>query len=150
MTDTDFILSQLRLFADSLDFKPFPPEEIAREKLAILLRDHVVLVAEKEDVGPVGFIAGTLTRHWFNEDLMVLGELFWWVAPEHRGSRAGAQLLLEWNRMGDRVADRCTLALELNSTVHEATLHRLGYRLQERSFVRVTARAAAPESREVA
>ena len=48
-------------------------------------------VAEK-DGHVIGFIFAVLSSMWFNQTVPIVGEIAWWVSPEHRG-RAGLLLL---------------------------------------------------------
>lgn len=51
----------------------------------------VVLVAESNGQ-VIGMAAAFANPHWFNARHLAGQELFWWVEPEHRGSRAGPLL----------------------------------------------------------
>ena len=58
-----------------------------------------VFLAELDDGTPVGGTAGMLYPWWFNEDYITGQELFWFVEPEHRRSKAGKllfQALEDW------------------------------------------------------
>jgi hypothetical protein len=70
----------------------FPDEAYAVETLTKLIATEPFFIAA-DARGPVGFIAGLLTPHLLNPSIRVLSELFWWVVPEARGSRAGFLLL---------------------------------------------------------
>lgn len=132
----DWLIGQLKAFSAIYASKLplFGDEDYARNALAVLIKDHLVLVAEK-NFEPVGFIAGLVTPHFFNPDIRVLSETFWWVAPEHRRSRAGALLLQKFVQWGEMNADWITCALEAHSPVNPDALLKRGFVLQERSFL---------------
>jgi hypothetical protein len=90
-------------------------------------------IAERD--GPVGFVSGMLAAHPYNPALTVLTEMFWWVAPEARGSRAGLLLLDAFLAYGERNADWIIFTLEHHSPVNERTLTKRGFHLHERSYL---------------
>ncbi len=134
--DLDWLVGQLREFSVFFGSKlsVFPKEEIARDKLKELF-SHPFYIAEKQGVGPVGFIAGYLTPHFFNPEIIVLQELFWWVAEDHRGSKAGKLLLDRFLLEGKEYAHWITMVLEEKSPVNPECLTRIGFRPSERGFL---------------
>lgn len=134
--DMPWILEQLvafdEFFGSSRSF--FPSEESAEAKLAFLIEQHVVLVAER--AGELqGFIAGLLSGSFYNETVIQLTELFWWVAEAHRGSRAALVLLNAFTAVGTARAHQVIMSLEDTSPVNPETLLRRGYRPKETSFL---------------
>lgn len=103
--------------------------------LTALIQNHLFIIAERDGVGPVGFISGMLSPHIFNPEITVLAETFWWVAEEHRGSRAGFMLFQEFKKFGAENADWVLFTLEEKSPVSDEFLLKNGFRLQERSFL---------------
>ena len=101
-----------------------------------LIEDGVVLVAEK--VGsPVGCIAGILAPILFNPHKMALNEVFWWVAEEHRGSSAGAKLLLAFEQDGIALeVDFINMSIMHNTKLSTGALEKRGYLYKESSYVR--------------
>ncbi len=99
-----------------------------------LITQHVFLVAEK-DSEPMGFIAGVLTPHHFNDEILVLTELLWWVRADYRNTRAGAVLFEGFMDIGRREADWIVMTLEAKSQVKPETLYKRGFRLQELGFI---------------
>lgn len=134
--DTPWILEQLvafdKFFGSSRSL--FPSIEAAEAKLAFLVEHHVFLVAEHGDERQ-GFIGGLLGPSFFNDDVVQLTELFWWVAPEHRGTRAGLVLLNAFIAIGQLRADHVVMTLEDQSPVNPATLERRGFRPKETSYL---------------
>lgn len=49
-----------------------------------------VFVSEDEQI--TGIAGVFLVPHFFNKNVLVAQEIFWWVDPPHRGSRAGIKL----------------------------------------------------------
>ena len=101
-----------------------------------LIEDGVVLVAEKEGI-PVGCIAGILTPILFNPHKTALNEVFWWVAEEHRGSSAGAKLLLAFEQDGIALeVDFINMSIMHNTKLSTGALEKRGYLYKESSYVR--------------
>lgn len=138
--DLEWLIVELRKFAAFFGTKKsiFGPEEYVRSALALLIEKQIVFVAERIDVGPMGFVAGLLQPHTFNPEVTVLSELFWWVKEEHRGSRAAAMLLKAFVNFGKANADWITFGLEVHSPVNANALVKRGFKLQERAFLMET------------
>lgn len=134
--DADWLLKQLQAFSDFYNTKTkiYHPE-FAVEFIGHMLENHIVLIAERESVGNVGFIAGAMSPHAFNPYINVLYETFWWVDPAYRGSRAGFMLLNEFTEIGKKSADWISFSLEIHSPVNDNVLLKRGFRLQERNFL---------------
>lgn len=135
--DIPWLLGELSQFAQFYGTKRslLGDESIAGARLTIMIDDHVFLVAEKEGVGPVGFIAGVYVPHMFNPDIKCLHESFWWVAEKHRGSRAGYMLFQAFKHWGELNADWVFFALEENSPVGDDFMIRNGFKSKERFFL---------------
>lgn len=82
-----------------------------------------------------GFISGALVTHPYNATIRILQELFWWVAPEFRGSSAGARLLEHFETYGRAHADWILMTLEAKSPIDPRSLERRGFQLHERSYL---------------
>jgi hypothetical protein len=135
--DIDWLVAQLREFSRFFGTRMplFGDEAFVRAGLEVQMRDHFMRIAVDDQDQRLGFIGGILTPHMYNPAIKVLCETFWWVAPEHRGSSAGARLLAEFLLFGRAHADWMTFALEVQSPVREETLLRHGFRLQERQYL---------------
>lgn len=83
----------------------------------------------------VGFIGGTLGPHPYNPDVIVLSEMFWWVAPRDRGSPAASLLLERFVAYGKQVAHWVTFNLNTSTPIRGANLERLGFRHVEQSYL---------------
>lgn len=99
-----------------------------------MVESKVFFVAENGD-GAVGFIAGMLSEHPYNPKITVLSELFWWVAPEYRGSSAGARLLQAFEDYGRANAQWVVMTLETKSPVDPRSLERRGFKHFESSYL---------------
>lgn len=140
--DIPWILGELKKFAVFLGTTRslFPDEAYATAKLQELIETQVFCIVEStienaHDGTRVGFIAGIAGPHYFNPEIRVLSELFWWVQPEWRGTRAGALLFAEFMNCGRSRADMVVMTLEEQSPVHEETLLRHGFKRYERNYV---------------
>lgn len=136
--DIPWLLAQLREFAASHPIGPriMGTDENAEALLGHLIATQFVAVADAEG-SPVGLIAGAVTPHPFNPDLLVASELWWFVAPAHRGSRAGLALLEAYEDWAKANADVRGMTLEANSPVNPRVLVKRGYQLAETQYVAV-------------
>lgn len=91
-------------------------------------------VAER-DGKLLGLIAGVLAPHPYNPKIFVLSEQFWWVAPEHSGSSAGARLFDAFLTYGRQYADWIVMTLETKSPINPRSLERKGFRNFEQSYL---------------
>ena len=80
-----------------LDFSLVDCTELAKKYIA-RPDTHFFMLAEDE-VKPVGFFMGYLTRYFFGPGRMAT-ELAWYVTPEKRGSMAGVRLLSAFRQWG--------------------------------------------------
>lgn len=137
LSDIDWILGQLKEFADFYNTKRslFGDLGYSKKVIEVMISEHVFFVAESEQFGPIGFIAGTLEPHLYNPEIVTLNECFWWVDEKHRGSKAGLLLLNEFVQWGKKNVDWIWMTLETESPVKDATLVRRGFKEQERSFL---------------
>lgn len=125
--DLPWLLDQARAF-DA--FKPgrsrFPDISFAEQRLLGLIDHGVFLIAHGSE--SMGFICGFVSPDYFNPQLKLLTELLWWVAPEHRGSRAGHMLLDAFEAHGKKVGcDVVQMTRLANSPVSDRMLARRGY-----------------------
>lgn len=139
--DADWVLSELKKFSNFLEMKrsPYGDEEVCRASLLSFIENQLLLLAVNnvsEIETKLGFIGGFLTPHIFNPKLRVLCEVFWWVAEEHRGTRAGAMLLGAFLEYGETHADMITFSLEAKSPVNENTLLKRGFVFQEKNYIK--------------
>lgn len=139
-TDNDipWLLAELRSFASWYGTRQSLFGDVAHAEalLGHLIETQFVAIAER---GPdrLGLIAGTVSPHPFNPDLRLATELWWWVTPDARGTRAGAMLLDAFDQWADDSdVDWVTFTLEAQSPVRDHTLEKRGYRLMEKQFVR--------------
>jgi GNAT superfamily N-acetyltransferase len=84
---------------------------------------------------PVGAIGGLLVHNPFNPEFTSLSEIFWYVLPEYRETRAGYLLLKAFEQRGEEIGvDELTLSLLPRSTVNTETLKKRGFNLEELGF----------------
>lgn len=138
-SDAGWIIEQLREFAAFFGTRlPLFPADY---DVAYALTNHLIVsleffVAIDYRTGEgMGFIAGSLGAHPLNPAIRALSEVFWWVAPNRRGSSAGARLLEAFLELGREKADWIVMTLEAQSPVDPASLERRGFHLHERSFL---------------
>jgi hypothetical protein len=135
--DFDWLLVQLRAFNTFFNSRHqlYGEEQYIVSAFTTLMKDHLVLIAESDEHGQMGFIAGLVSPHFFNPNIKSLNELFWWVDEKHRHSRAGLMLLNAYTEWGRKNAQWITMTLEHDSPVADRTLLKRGYLLKERNFL---------------
>lgn len=140
--DADYILKELEEFNDwfTSDVNLYEDKEYAAKFLDVLIKDHLVMVAEKVnskgDILYIGFIIGICGPHIYNPQLKTLTELFWWVNPAHRKTKAGLLLMkrfLQWGK--ENGFDWINATRQANSPVKRETYEKLGFRFQEECYV---------------
>lgn len=80
---------------------------------------------------PVGALGSFLTPNLYNPDLTILLELFWYVLPEYRATRAGALLFKAFDDKAQSCADESVLSLLPHSEINLSTLAKKGYNMEE-------------------
>jgi hypothetical protein len=137
LDDVTWLLNEVEEFDRFAGFnKSLIPQDKSKFLYVLegLILNHVFLVAEHESV-PQGFIVGVLAPHHFNDEILVLTELLWWVRTDYRNTRAGAVLFEGFMDIGRREADWIVMTLEAKSPVKPETLSKRGFRLQETSYI---------------
>ena len=99
-----------------------------------LIKDHVFYGAFVKDK-LVGFIAGTLSRHLLNPEIIVLNETFFWVRPEYRKSKAAKHLLESFIKYGKINADWVLFGVIDKATMSVRSLEKRGFKLKEQSYL---------------
>lgn len=140
--DVPWLLHELRAFASaypvqSARFPVVGSDAHAEALVGHLIRTQYVAVAEREDGQLVGLVAGVLQPHPFNPDLTIAAELWWWVTPPARGSRAGLLLLADLERWAAEADAPLVLTTEATTAVTDRHLLRRGYVPVERQWLRV-------------
>lgn len=133
--DLPWLMDQLRQFDAFAPGRSLFPDMAHAELRAqqMMAPPYVFLIAQ--DYRSLGFVAGVITPHFFTPEFTVLTELLWWVAPEHRMSRAGHVLLTAFKAYGVRQkVGRIQFSLLANSPVPPEALESRGFQLVESSY----------------
>lgn len=136
--DAPWLLVQLRAFDRFFGTHRslFPDLASAEQQLLQLMDPNGgCFFVATEGAMHLGFVVGALHPQLYNRSIRQLTELFWWVAPEHRRSSAGARLLMAFEAYGRAHADFIVMTLEAKSPVNPRSLERRGFRLQESSYL---------------
>jgi GNAT superfamily N-acetyltransferase len=136
LDDLEWLLKDLKLFAQSLKRKYliYGDEEYATRQVSWLITDNLFFVAERSGA-PIGFVAGYYTPHFFNPSLKFLFELFFYVKPEHRGSRAGLMLLKKYIEEGKKNAQWISFSKTTQTQMNSRSLERFGFSEYEQTFL---------------
>jgi hypothetical protein len=111
------------------------PQRI-RELVHKGITEKTCFIAEK-DGEPVGVLGAFLTSNLFNPDIKVLGEVFWYVLPEYRNTRAGILLFKLFDATAKEIADEATLSILIaSSEINVDSLEKRGFKLNEFAFTR--------------
>jgi len=90
----------------------------------------VVFLNEK----PVGAIGALLVPNMFNPEITTLAEIFWYILPEARSTRAGYLLLKRLEERAKEVSNELTLSLLAAGDVNIDTLEKRGFSFEELGF----------------
>lgn len=135
--DADWILPELKNFSEFVGTKKklFGNEDYVRTQVLNVMKNHLLLVAEKEDKTLIGFIGGFFVPHYFNPEIKTLTELAWWVVPSERRSAAGFLLMQGFIDFGKKNSDWIAFGLNEKTPVKPEKLIELGFQPFEHSFL---------------
>lgn len=103
-------------------------------KLAdIGMNSRTAFIVKKDDVN-IGALGAIVVPNLYNPDFKTLAELFWYVLPEYRKTRAGLLLLNAFDARAKEIADDATMSLLPSSDVASKSLERKGFKLSEFGF----------------
>ena len=92
---------------------------------------HFARIAVTDADEIIGILLGEISEHYFGTDL-IASDYLWYVAPAHRGSKAGLMLLnefQEWAKARDAVEVYMGISSGLHAAKTGALLEKLGYDL---------------------
>lgn len=143
--DTSYCLSLLKNFSKfyGLEKYAFYSDDIEDMtiKMSTIINHHVVYVSEHinddtGEIGPlVGVIGGMLTPHFYNKNLTILTEMFWWVDEKHRKSRAGHDLIKTFIAAGKAHANLISFCLLEHSPIKASSIEVFGFKPIEKTFI---------------
>lgn len=112
----------------------FNPSKVYRTFKQLSRDPQTGLVALYEDKG---LIVGVKTEMLFGTETLT-SELCWYVAPEHRNSRIGLELIALYEFWSKEIAkaDHCQMALIGDGQRLERYYQKKGYQAVEQAFVR--------------
>lgn len=87
-----------------------------------------------KDGEPVGVLGAIQTPHIFNPSYSFLAEVFWYVLPEYRNTRAGSLIIKAFNKYAEENVDYSSMTLLPTSPVNG--LEKMGYKEQERIYTK--------------
>lgn len=104
------------------------------EMFSDMHKNHVLLVAEKEEGKVVGMLAAMYGSHPLNPNISTLMELAWYVYPSERKSGAGEALFKTYAALKN--TDIQTLSLIEGSYKLEPMVKAEGFQMYEKGYVR--------------
>lgn len=116
------------------------PELLNTERHTLICRKMLEdgtgwIVKDKDQC--IGALGSILVPHLFNPEYKTLAELFWYVLPEYRKSRAGYLLLKHFEYIAKEIADDYTLSILPDSPININTLNKMEWKLSEYTFRKV-------------
>jgi RimJ/RimL family protein N-acetyltransferase len=135
--DIPWVETELLEFSEAIGTKYplFPLDaDFRRDTLVKLMNDHLFLIAEKAGT-PVGLISGVMIPHLLNPAVTVLHELFWWVNPKYRGTRAGLMLLEDFVEWGKQHCQWVYFSVHRTTEVSKRAMIRQGFREEQTVFL---------------
>lgn len=105
--DDDAIIEMLRKFADVQPFGRLQTEakhyhdHHVRKVLSAIRSSGLCLLAEVEGEIAGCFMALIVPDIWLPQ-IKIMNEVVWWVNPNHRYTTAGARLLTEYKKIGEK------------------------------------------------
>ena len=99
--DSSFILSMLVAMHEESEFKlgPIDPKKFSQSVLSVI-NDGICLVAIGDDNKFLGSIGGVYSSEWWTNET-ILGDIWFYVYPEHRNTKAAIQLIKKFIEAGD-------------------------------------------------
>ena len=136
LLDLDWICVELRKFDEyyGSEIALYGEDEYVRSALTGMIDKHILLVAEEKGK-LVGFIGGLCGTHFYNPKIKTLAQIFWWVIPSKRRSRAAVMLLDEFVEYGARFFDHVTLKLSVKADFGGHSLGKRGFKLVDRTYL---------------
>lgn len=137
--DIPWLKSQLRDFAAEYPsrYSLYGAEDVVEERLTQLVSHHICFIADHEEHGPIGFIAGVRQKHFMNPDITMLQEIFYWVAPEFRAKTSASVMLLDaFTEWGEENAHWTVFFTNTKTLMHERHFLKRGYNTIETVYLR--------------
>jgi hypothetical protein len=134
--DIPWLQCELKKFSTFIEtkYELYGSDEYTEDGLQLLIDQHYLTIATLQEK-PIGFMAGYFNPHLFNPAIKVLCELFWYVVPEHRRSRAGAMLMNAFIEFGKKNVQWISFSLNRFTEVNETSLLKRGFHLHEKTYL---------------
>lgn len=138
--DLDWLVGELREFDTFYQTKKrlFGDEQIVRAKMLEVVRTNICLIADKKEAGKterIGFIGGLLRTHFYNPEIRLLSQLFWWVIPAQRKTVAASMLMDAFISIGRAHADWITFNISRKCPVKKQSFIRRGFEVSDQVFL---------------
>lgn len=126
--------ASVRMLVEELE----KPEYVCFDRIEFLvdkgIEEGTILTVEK-DGEPVGVLGSLLAPNLYNPKIKTLTEIFWYVIPEYRSTRAPYLLIKAFDALAKEVADEATFSLLLSSNnIKIDNMEKMGFKMQEFGF----------------
>jgi L-amino acid N-acyltransferase YncA len=126
-----------KLAVEALEYLS-PGKEIDEDHIRFItldmIKNHIVLVAEKEEI--VGILGAVVNSNIFYPKETHLLELVWFVTEEARMTSAAMRLFKEFINLGKELnVTRIVMSVESHSPLSDDVYTKRGFELKEKAFV---------------
>jgi len=119
-------------------FKMIQDEQHIQKILTHIILGRGLIVVAREEQLIVGMVVSFIDQNMWDNNLLVLKEMAYWVEPEYRGSSAGYKLLSKYNEMAQELKNDGRINMWTISkmiTSPDLDYQRFGYRKIEETWV---------------
>lgn len=139
--DIPSIIEMLKHYRSATPVKQFEmcdDEEYISKLLTHILMGRGLLLVARTETKIVGMLLSFIDQSIWDNNLLVLKELAYWVEPEHRGTSAGYRLITKYNELAQELHDQgrinmWTISKMTNSP--DLDYGRFGYRKIEETYM---------------
>lgn len=139
--DVPELIEMIKRYRDNApveQFKFLNDEEHMSKVLSHILVGRGLIVVAKHNDKIIGTIISFIDQSLWDDNLLVLKEMAYWVDPEHRGSTAGYKLLVKYNELAQKLKNDGRISMWTISkmiTSPNLDYQRFGYRKIEETWV---------------
>lgn len=121
------------------DIIPFDPEGTAAFLAGLVGKDNFLMLLAEVDGAPAGIAGAALYPMYFSPGSVVVQEMWWWLAPQCRGSGAAQSMykhIENWAVENGAVAVFMIALHDVNVERMAKMYARSGFRPMERTFIK--------------
>lgn len=144
LLDVPWLLEQVREFdrfaGHTYSLVPSDETKAIAKLESFITNENCRFFIASDISGPMGFLLAVICPHYFNDELLTMAPLLWWVDPRFRGGTVGARLFEHFNRCAEEEgAHLIPFNLEAHSPISDRAMEKRGFVFRERAFLREVA-----------